>query len=1177
MAEFTDQEKELLDKLRKGFERDAKTRSQLEPWQELIDRDETVNANRASAAAKIIEGFAGSWAAQYNFGRGSSITPTSSLVSEAVADVDPQGPPIPVRAKTSKLGLRGPPEINFVPYNWRTNTFANKGPSLVGHPIGFQVVGPTLKSPVMNWTWQVLEGAGPNGGDLLRMSLRANGLGNVMEPYAGDISLAYGPFAPGGMVIGGASEPNGGLYVLITDDGLNPGSLPVGRVPMTALDRFADSSRFELFRVASLPAVGIGVPYEIEIHPDKRLSTYFDLPAASVNRSIRAITLVRPYVTRLAAIPQSGAVGGNDGVSVSGREQAFVVVSPELAATGEHFPPFEGPLVGDGTWIQGGFTGARSPGTTTPGEPSAYGGASRLPIPIPVQEVTASVETSFGAPTTLVGQWALEVPMLGPYTTGLFASRFPIVNITVTQRDDTLPTLSLGSIPSCLGWFDAVGTGVGPDRLFLNRVPETDPQTGLTYWGPGPYINNTFGVRDTGILAMLHEPIEALWEGEFNLDGVEASRVKTMIDPQWVGRFEKQIADPLLLGGTAAPPPGSGPGRPDRALFDTRSTAAGGPIPNAANPGSLMDLGFRMVLFPAKEDPNDVTQAIPDFDRPIMGRELVIDGSLSEKQYLDVDYSSGVVRLSHAPPTSSAGTPDNPSDVIPNGIQGISGNNPRGEIVLFAACVPYSMEDSQVGTGVRVTSSEDDNLRDFDIYSAEVSAKIDFVNTTFTVTNPYIGISVLTGDLDIVLDRLWDGPETGVLSILNGSDRGIAFGLWGYETKTTVTLPSGEQVTTLGGITAKSLSSNPDPSLHLGAQTRLCVLRREVVFRRESFSIPFVTDFVSADTYYGSSTRADTLRFQRSRLEPQLDGSMSVRPLPDLGSQDRARGTLSPSKMRTPIGDPTLVGPSGEYLGEDGILTGLDYQGLTFPPTPGGVYLNTEFGPALSFDTDIGGGLSYHGFITVPGLSVTGDGDGAFRMDDNFRFVAKISTAYLFALQRLKAFIGLVQDEVSPLVTPTVDVVTQGPTGGVEPGLPLRYSVVGFHLDNTASPNWRFWTRGTSGTENVLSTGAVSDSTVSITSDAYYFVIEVPRYGAAASASSGIVKLGVFDHNKNLLDTVNVTHSDLVPTPGGPGLFVCGGSRREAGAPGNPVSLHIHNVSVVLDKDVGTFDLPRLP
>lgn len=1184
MAEFTDQEKELLDKLRKGFESDAKTRSQLEPWQELIDRDETVNANRASAAAKIIEGFAGSWAAQYNFGLGSSIVPSGALVSEAVTSADPQGPPNPVRAKTSKLGLRGAPEINFVPYNWRTNTFGSKGPSLVGHPIGFQIVGPTLKSPVMNWTWQVLEGAGPNGGDLLRMDVQSDGTANVMEPYAaGDLGLAYGPFGTSGWTIGDAAEPNGGLYVLIADDGLNPGSIPAGRVPMAALDRFVETARYELFRVASLPTVGVGDPYEIELHPDKSLSTYFDLPAVSIDRSIRAITMVRPYVARLQAVPQSGAAGGNDGESVSGREQAFVVVSPERAASGDNFPPFQGPAVTDGTWIQGGFTDSRQPGTTTAGEPSAYGGAARLPVPIPVQEASASVEKAF-VPTVLVGQWAITVPSLTPYTTGLFASQFPIVNITVTQRSDDLPALSQGSIPSCLGWFDAVTTNVAPDRVFLNRVPETDPQTGLTYWGPGPWVNSLIGTQTVGLLATLHEPISSLWVEEFNLDAVEASRVKTMIDPQWVGRFEKQISDPLLVGLEPAPPPGSGPGRADRAIFDTRSVAAGGPIPNAENPGNLMDLGFRMVLFPAKPDPNDITQTIPNFDLPITGRELVIDGSINEKQYIDIDYSSGVVRLSHPPPESRTTIPSEPSDVIPTGISGLTGNNPRGEVVLFAACVPYSMEDSQVGTGVRLTASDGDGLRDFDAYSTEVSAKIDLTNTVFSGVAPFFGPSVPTGLNDIILDRLWDGPETGVLTIAAGSNTATSFGRWGYTTKTTVTPAGGVPVTALGGITARLTAADPDPSLFPGEQTRNITLRREVVFSRDGVSIPALSDFVSGDTYYGSSTRADTLRFERASLVPQLDGSMSVRPRPDLAIQlDRATGHILPAKLSLPLDtvvNPVPPGAPGfPYFSEQGVFAGLSYQadaGNT-AGINGGLAYNAGILPGAGTDNRgpdqrlaMPGAVLplWHGVITQDGGT---PGAGSFFLSTNFRFVAKIGVEFLSsgATSDATGFVGLIQDATGPFLTPVVSTLS-------DPALaPVGHHYIGFQFDTTAPPVWRFWTRGSSGVDNIISTAAVVDRTILLTLQGpFYFVIESPRIGAT-DVDSVIVKMGVYDANKVLLSNITLTNKDLLPAPSGRGFFTSAAVREEFVPLNRGVNMLIYSMSIVFDTDID--DLPPLP
>ena len=1181
MAEFTDQDKELLDKLRKANEREGKTRSQLDPWQELLSREATTNANRSLVAAKVIEGFAGSWAAQYNYGYGSTINPTGGLVSEPVAGVDPQGPPVPVRSIESKLGKRGVPEVNFVPYNWRTNTFGNKGPSLIGHPISFEIVGPTLKSPAMDWTWRVEIGTGTGGGDKLIMDVRSDGGANIMQPYAGDLTNAYGPDIRSDWVIGGGggtSEPNGGIYLVISDNGVNDGSLPAGRLPLPSLDIYADSAHFEIFRVAAIPNAGVGSPYEIHLHPDKPLSQVFDISNAP-NISIRAITVLKPYVTRLQAIPQSGAVGGHDGESVSGREQTFVVISPERAASGDNFPPYNGGAGGGGgTWLQGGFTESRAPGTTTAGEPSAYGGKNRLPIPKPVTEVSANVESAL-ANSTLTGQWAIETGDITPYTTGVFSSRFPIINITVTQRDDTLPQMSLGSIPSCLGWFDVADVdNAGGSLVFLNRVPETDPKTGLTYWGPGPFVVSTAPPTEVNLLGTLHEPIESLWYGEFNLDNVDSARLKNLIDPQWVGHLDKHISDPLGTGAQFPPPSGGAAGRSDRAIFNTRSFAGGGVVDNAENPGNLRDLGFRMVLFPAKPDLDDPTQAVPDFDRPILGRELVIDGSIQEKQYVDIDYSAGIVRLSHPPPQSRSGVPLAPSDVIPNGIVGANGNNPRGEVILFAACVPYSMEDSQLGASVRVTSSDAYPLKDRDVYSDQVSAKIDLVETTFAGAAPFIGVSPLTLDVAIVLDRVWEGPETGVITIQDGSAEGAAFGRWGYTEKVQIDKAPGIPVTALKGITSLPGSSNPDPLLGANNPTRYVTLRREVVFHEESVAIPSLSDFAPADTYYGSASRADTLRFSKSRIVPKLDGSLEIRSLPDFGFQERATGTIVPSKMPFPIGDPSLGAPFSHYYAEEGVLMNLDYQVPVGDPRgtkPGGLYQFTPGGVSIPMSTVVNPGVSWHGFITMPG----GDGFtyGHFQLAENFRFVAKISTQYREAVQLNKAFIGLVQDDgVLPNVAPTVDFITQGPTGGVEAGLPPRYSVIGLQMDNDVSNNWRFWTRGPNGVENVITTPALSQPSAFFNGP-YYFVIEVAPFGATILAGSVVVKMGIFDKDKNLLQSINVTQSDLLPIPDGSGLFVCGGARRTAAAAPFVFDLHIHKVSVVFDKDRGTFDVPKLP
>jgi hypothetical protein len=184
----------------------------------------------------------------------------------------------------------------------------------------------------------------------------------------------------------------------------------------------------------------------------------------------------------------------------------------------------------------------------------------------------------------------------------------------------------------------------------------------------------------------LHEATGTLFTGNFDADKVTASRLTTLIDPSWVERSAKQ---PTLV-------PGASPARADRAIFDTSSESG-----NNANPGSMLDLGFRMVLFPAMVG-GEAGFVAPDFSKPIDSRDVVLDPTKpAEDQFITVDYSAGTVTLSH-PPVPGPGC-----DVAPNGIiTSGTGNNPRGELVLFASFVPYSMEEGQRGSSVRVTGHQ---------------------------------------------------------------------------------------------------------------------------------------------------------------------------------------------------------------------------------------------------------------------------------------------------------------------------------------------------------------------------------------------------------------------------------------------------------------------------------------
>jgi hypothetical protein len=1171
MADFTDQDKELLDKLRKAFEAKGKTRQALEPWEEHLGRDATVYAARAAMAAKVIEGFSGSWSAQYHYGWQSIVVPTGLGPTEGVSTIDPQGPPSVVHEKEHHVGRKGVPEINFVPYNWGTNAFGSKGPSLVGHPISWEVVGPTLKSPFTDWTWQVVQGAGPNGGDLLIPDVRPDG---TVSPVVGGIADMYGPqIDPQGAVtwtIGTDDEPNGGVYLLVTDDGATPGSIyqPGAELPMNALAPYIDTARFELFRVSAITAA------EIEIHPNKSFSQFFDLPLAGT-RYVRGITLLRPYVTRLAAIPQSGAAGGNDGTSTSGREQTFVVVPPERAATNDNFPVYDGGNgggSGDGSWIGGGFTSARQPNAgIAVGEPAAYGGKARLPIPIPVAEALGDVEDTLAFPASLVGSWIIETAT-APFTSGLFTSRFPVVRVVSTVRDDSRNELTYGTIPICLGWFDMIATDPTPGVL-VTRVPETDPVTGLTYWGPGPFIANALADRDVGLAMTLHEPIEALWYGSFALDKVEASRLKNIINPGWVSRFEKQVS------GVFPPPGGSGPGRPDKAIFDTRLFPSGGPIPQAANPGSLMDLGFRAVFFPAKEDPNDATQAIPDFDRPILGREVQIDGSIAEKQYLELDYSSGILRLSHPPPTSRSGVPDEPSEIIPNGIQGTTGNNPRGEVVLYAACVPYSMEDSQLGTGNRVTVNRGADLRDVDAYSEEVFAHIDLDNTTFTGVAPFIGPSVPTGADDIILDRVLDCSETGVITITRGGPDSPPLGRFAYSRRTTVTVGL-LQRTALGGISSDTFAADPDPGA--SGEGRYVMVRREAKFGPRSVDVSLAVDFYPGDTTYGSEARAHTIRFEGSKVLPQVDGSLVVRRDPDLAAQlDRVTGHLQPSKLSLPI-DTQINGPdyARSYFSETGVYTGMFYDcdasstvvfgtdnpGCRYFPDIGGPQPDIDRGPLMQFSALGAAPPLWHGIINSDnGVA----GEGLFPFTNNFRFVAKGGVFFRDAGAESTGFIGFILDETAPGLTPVVATLT-------DPTLaPPLHTYIGFQFDSRVSANWRYWTRGVGGGDNIIAIpGVTADRTLTSFQGPYYFVIEANRIPNGASAYSPVCKLGVYDGSKNLIASTTVSNVDFLPSVAGRGFFTSIAVRENL-IPGGGADLYLYFAKVILDKDID--DLPPLP
>lgn len=1130
MANFTDQDKKTLDILAKGFRRWVDTSSTKSPWQEFLDRQESLYTAKSSVAADVIRGFAGSWAASYALPMLAQTEASGASLYEPTTKPDlPSVPPASQRF-TGRLGQRGMPEINFPPFQVFTNSFGPKGPSLLGHPISIDIQGPTLRSEFCDWIWKVTQGGGDFGGDLLEMDVRYDGGAAASATVLQGYNVAD-------FTIGGLTEPNGGLYLVIVEDGSAPGALPGALLPMPALATYADSARFEIFRIVSARN------NRFTLHPNKPLSRFFDLPLAAV-RYIRAVMVFRPFVTRLAAIP-SGLPGQTTAnpPGLAGREQIFAVVTPEVCAGSDLFPPYDGPGAGFGVWLLGGFTEKTAPGSFgAAGDPAAYLGRFEQPVPIPTgPRISAIVEKGAAVlPSSAIGTWTISVTDTTPFTTGATPK---IVKVFRTRRQDDSPGLEWGGVETCLGWFQVASVNVGVGTVTLFREPEIDWIRGQVFYGPGPYVQSASLTEDVFVDLVIYDPIRSLWSGAFDFDKVQASRLTTLIDPSWVERTEKHISNL-----SAHPVIGRSSARSDRAIFDTR-TGFGAPILEAADPGNLGDLGFRMVIFPAKESSGGF--AIPDFSRPISSREVTIDPSISESQTIDVDYAAGIVRLSHAPPLL-ANVALGQGDIVPNGIVGLTTNNPRGEVVLFAACVPYSMESGQRSPGVAVAN----------VGTQLIEAKIDTANTNILAIPPFFGPSILPpNDIEIILDRIWDGPMTGCVEILSGSLNAPSFGVWAYTTVNTRN-NGFAAVSALGGLSCLSTATTPLPG---SGETRTVVLRRDVDFAESS--VGYGQSWFD-DVSYSSSKRVSQLDFPRASLRPTLSGSVQVEPGPAWSTLGRQWGMIVPSKMKVGVGFPTNPTPFGNYFGESGLFMGLQYQvpfGHPNAPAPGG---NFWCDPAGSFIELVADALtpSWHGVITdiINPLAPV----GILSMLNNFRLEIRFGVEYPLIGEICNFFGGFVQFAGIPPATPSVNEITQGPAV-----LAADYRVLGMWHDSTVSPNLTVWSRGTGG-DLITPFPVLVDSGTTTLHGPFTFVIEVGRapMSIQLGASSIQVQAAVYDSNQVLIQRMDLTNTDFLPLHG-TGLHFCLGIRKTGV---NNVKMRVFHASLITN--VSDRDLtPLLP
>ena len=603
---------DLLKMIRKLLSESADTNQQHQPWQELLGTQGST-PNRAIQSVDVIHGFVGSWAASYGIYEERYITPPSRAGGQ-------EGFP-PPSFMGSRIGVAGVPEVNFVPYAYGTN----QGPSLVGHPISFEVIGPTRKTATLDALWRVVDGhtlemETPSNADVVHY------YGNYVKPS--DTPKFLYVNEPGGPLKGFHNEANqtemqssSGMI----DFSYHPRTTPIGYVENGERTL---NARFELFRIDDVDGK------TIRLHSGKSLLDYFKPEAPGAR--IAGLTIIQPKVAPLLEIP------GSDGL-------VYAAVPPTHAANSDQWPTLK-------SWVDSGNHAYR------------YQRRSRLPIPRPGVFDGESTRRSFKA----------RLPEEGYADTVLAQEKGSIVFVEVEgdrpQVGDVVNIQVSGSgrydasgapHDSVLGYFTVIGVDNSVDGKYSFRVnmpPEANPATGVVFH-PDTMLSFASSAALT-VSGTIHRPIK--WATQYglvekgDLDLIDSVRLTNLIDPREAGRSVKVKHGVNERGFTAA--------RADRAIFDTVE---------GNDPGSLMDLGFRMVIFPSIVD--DFNQITVDWDNPITSREVTLDSSVAdEDQYIDVDYANGLIRFSHKP---------------------VDFTGP-----FWAAFVPYSMDQS--GAGFQVTGGE---------------------------------------------------------------------------------------------------------------------------------------------------------------------------------------------------------------------------------------------------------------------------------------------------------------------------------------------------------------------------------------------------------------------------------------------------------------------------------------
>jgi len=267
------------------------------------------------------------------------------------------------------------------------------------------------------------------------------------------------------------------------------------------------------------------------------------------------------------------------------------------------------------------------------------------------------------------------------------------------------------------------------------------------------------------------------------------------------------------------------------------------------------------------------------------------------------------------------------------------------------------MEPGQTGTGSRVTTTLPDTTRDVDAFSEQVFAYLDPNQTSIIGGLPGIGASTLPGNpVAIVLDRVWEGPPTGVIDILAGSLDATSYGTWQYNGVI-------ESTTVINGVT-RTVSALIGPQSRPNAfpltppiatnNSYLILLRREAITGQalndptNSIGIPQI------DTTYGSAFRPSALRVDDFASRAELDGSMTLSPVRQ-ALQPQQMGMLQPAFWNEALPGPDVQPRRFRAEGLFGSVVYFNESGIT--PVDTTIYQIRQDGPTFSFNLDNNGEL----------------------------------------------------------------------------------------------------------------------------------------------------------------------------------------------------------------------------